>query len=466
LNIQTKDLEGRTLEMTIEVPTDDIERAMRSAAKRMSKNTSFPGFRPGKAPYDVIVNRFGEDAVFDEALDNLGQEVYRKALEAEEIEPYAIGSLEEIVSREPLVLRFSVPLAPTIDLGDFRSIRVDYDEPEIDDDAVNDYLEMVRERQALIEPVERASQLSDVVVVDIEGNLADPEDEQNSSLVDEKGVPLLVDEETDYPFPGIHEHLVDRSAGDVVEVEHTFPDDYPSENLQAKKASFNLTIQDVKSRLVPEWSDDLARTVGDFDDLLDLRVKTRQMLEDRAQQEAKSAYSQEVIETLVEGSEIDFPSVLLDNEIGDMLRDLEQRLSQEGLTMENYLTIEGKTIEELRDELKPQAERRIHTGLVLGQVVEETSMSIEDEDIDQEINRMSESWADQRDQVHQLLNTASGRQRVGVDLLTEKAIEYVTTIARGEDPDAIVETEVDPEPKEAEDVTQEEIQPQAVDEQE
>jgi trigger factor len=463
LNIQTKDLDDRTLELTVEVPAEDVNQAMRAAAKRMSKNTSFPGFRPGKAPYDVVVTRFGEEAIFDEALEKLGQDVYRKALEAQEVEPYAIGSLEEIVSQDPLVLRFSVPLTPTIDLGDFRSLRVDYEEPDVDDEAVNDYLEMVRERQALIEPVERASQLSDVVVVDIEGRLLEPEEEDPTTLVDEKGIPLLVDEETDYPFPGIHEHLTDRSAGDGIEVEHTFPEDYQSESLQNKKAAFKLTVQDVKSRLVPEWSDDLARTVGDFEDLLDLRVKTREMLEKQAKQEAKSAHSQEVIEKLLKDSKIEFPPVLLDNETTDMIRDLEQRLSQEGLTLENYLTIESKSLEELREDLKPQAEERVKTGLVLGQLVEEVEISVEDADIDQEIDRMSESWADQREQVHQLLNTASGRQRVGVDILTQKAIEYISAIARGEDPDAVVETA--PEQNETEDQDSEE-QPQAVDEQE
>jgi trigger factor len=464
LKIQTKDLEDRTLEMTVEVPAEDLERAMRGAAKRLSKNTSFPGFRPGKAPYDVIINRFGEDAIFDEALDKLGQDVYRQSLEDQEIEPYAIGSLEEIESRDPLVLRYSVPLTPTIDLGKFRSIRVDYKEPKVEDDAVNDYLEMVRERQALIEPVERASELSDVVVVDLSGQLLEPDDEEDDSLVNEKGIPLLVEEKTDYPFPGIHEHLVDLSAGDERELEHTFPKDYPSESLQNKKASFKITVQEVKSRLTPEWSDDLARTVGEFEDLLDLRVKTREMLETRAEQETKAEYSQKVIEALVESSKIVFPPVLLDNETVDMLRDMEQRLSQEGLTLENYLTIEGKTLDELREDLKPQAENRVKTGLILGQLVEETGISVEDDDIDLEIDRMSESWADQREQVLQLLNTSSGRQRVGVDLLTEKAINYISTIARGEDPDVVVESEVEEEKHEQEEPIEE--QPQAVDEQE
>ena len=147
-----------------------------------------------------------------------------------------------------------------------------------------------------------------------------------------------------------------------------------------------------------------------------------------------------------------------------MLRDMEQRLSQEGLSLENYLTIEGKTLDELREELKPQAENRVKTGLILGQLVEETGISVEDDDIDLEIDRMSESWADQREQVLQLLNTSSGRQRVGVDLLTEKAINYISTIARGEDPDVVVESEVEEEKHEQEEPIEE--QPEAVDEQE
>jgi trigger factor len=150
-----------------------------------------------------------------------------------------------------------------------------------------------------------------------------------------------------------------------------------------------------------------------------------------------------------------------------MIRDLEQRLSQEGLTLDNYLTIENKSLEELREDLKPQAEERIKTGLVLGQLVDEAELTVEDEDIDQEIDRMSESWADQRQQVQQILNTASGRQRVGVDLLTQKAIDYISAIARGEDPEAALEASSEESEENQEAQNQEiEEQPQAVDEQE
>ena len=342
LKIETQELEDRQVELTVEVPEDRVQAAKRSSAKRLSKDARIPGFRPGKAPYEVILSKYGEEVIFEEALEILGQEAYRESLDDAELDPYAPGSLEEIVSRDPLVLRFTVPLVPEVELGDYREIRIPYEESEVTDEAVESMMEELRQRQALIEPVERPAEDSDIVVLDIHGELLDQEDDEDAELVNQDGVSILVDEETDFPFLGIYEHLMGMVEGDEKTVEHTFPEDYAAEDLQNKHASFQLKCSGVKSRLVPEWSDDLAKSIGEFEDLLDLRIKVRESLTEQATQEAETAYAEQVMEMVIEGAQVTYPPIVLENEIDHLMRDLEMRLSSQNLAFDDYLKIEGK----------------------------------------------------------------------------------------------------------------------------
>lgn len=433
LKIETQELEDRQVELTVEVPEDRVQAAKRSSAKRLSKDARIPGFRPGKAPYEVILSKYGEEVIFEEALEILGQEAYRESLDDAELDPYAPGSLEEIVSRDPLVLRFTVPLVPEVELGDYREIRIPYEESEVTDEAVESMMEELRQRQALIEPVERPAEDSDIVVLDIHGELLDQEDDEDAELVNQDGVSILVDEETDFPFLGIYEHLMGLVEGDEKTVEHTFPEDYTAEDLQNKRASFQLKCSGVKSRLVPEWSDDLAKSIGEFEDLLDLRIKVRESLTEQATQEAETAYAEQVMEMVIEGAQVTYPPIVLENEIDHLMRDLEMRLSSQNLAFDDYLKIEGKNVEEIRDELKPAAEERVSRGLVLGQVVEDENIEVGDEEVTQEIERMLEPLGDSgNDSLKEVFDTPEGRNRIGMDLLTKKAMDRLMDISKGE----------------------------------
>jgi trigger factor len=188
LKIERQDLENRQVELQIEVAPDQLQSAMHAAARRLSRGTKIPGFRPGKAPYEVIVGKFGEEVIFEEALERLGQEIYRDALEEAEIEPYAPGSLEEVIREDPLKLRYTVPLAPDVDLGEYREIRIPFEEAEVTDEAYEDAIEEIRQRQALIEPVERPAEETDLVIIDLSGELLDPDDEEDAQLIDMKDI--------------------------------------------------------------------------------------------------------------------------------------------------------------------------------------------------------------------------------------------------------------------------------------
>jgi trigger factor len=435
LKVETKDLEDRQVEITVEVPQDRVQKAMQVAARKLSRRVKIPGFRPGKAPYAVVLRKIGEEQVFEEALDSLGQDIYQSALDDAEIEPYAPGALEEIVSRDPLVLRYSVPLAPEVDLGAYRDLRLDYEPSEVKDESVEDVMQDLRQGQALIEPVDRAAEMNDVVVLDVEGELHDEGASDEQRLLSEKNVSVLVEDETDWPVPGVAQHLLGMAAGDEKSFGYTFPDDYPTEDLRGKSASFHLNCLDVKSRIVPEWSDDLAKTMGDFESLEDLRVKVREQLKSQLDQQTDSDYAQEVIEKAVEGASVTYPPVLIDREIDDMLHDLGHQLERQKLTLEDYLKGEDKTLEELRDELKPRAEKRLKRALVLGKVVDDESLKVGENEIDASLDRIVAPLEGRSQELRKRLDTPAGRRSVALDLLTDKAVGRLVAIAKGEAPE-------------------------------
>jgi trigger factor len=401
----------------------------------MSKKDKVPGFRPGKVPFEVAVGRFGEDAIFDEALDTLGQDVYKQALEDSELEPFAPGSLNEVVSREPLVLRYMVPLAPEVDLGAYRKVRVKFETPEVTDEALEATMEDLRQRQALIEPADRPVQMSDVAVIDIEGNLDEPEEEEASLVLKESGISLLIKEDTDWPFPGIAEELVGIEAGEARTLSHTFGDEYPAEELRGKAATFEVSCQEVKSRFVPEWSDDLAQAVGDYETLLDLRVKAREGLAESAEREAEAEYAEKAFEKVGDGATVTYPPLLADQEVDDLLHDIVHRLEAQNLTLEDYLKAENQTEADVREDLRPRAEERVKRALMLGKVVEEEELAVTDEDISGRIQQLAGSVQDPEGKIFKALNTPQSRRRVENDLLFERAISRLVSIAKGEKPE-------------------------------
>jgi trigger factor len=450
LKIERQDLEDRQIQLTVEMDDDRLERAMRSAAKRLGKNSKIAGFRPGKAPYDVLLRRFGEDVIFEETLENLGQEAYREALEKSEIDPFAPGTLDEVVSRQPLTLRYTVPLAPEVDLGSYRDLRVPYDEPTIEDEAVDQVMENLRERQALIEPVERPAELGDVVVVDVAATISN--DEEEETLLDDKGVSILVDEETNWPFPGIAEFLIGLEGDDEKSFEYTFPEDYKNESMRSQQATFEIRCLEVKSRFVPEWSDDLAKSIGDYESLLDLRINVRKDLNDEAIRLAETNYGREIVDKVVEGASVAYPPILLQQEISDMLRELEDRLRMQNLSLEDYLKIEDKTEEEIIEEITPSAKERLRRGLVLSELVSIENIEVNDADVDAEIDRYMERFEDKSEQTRKILDNPESRHRIALDLLSDKAIKRLIAIASGE---AEKETETESEPEEVSELPEE-----------
>ncbi|MCK5634834.1 MAG: hypothetical protein KAI06_07095, partial [Anaerolineales bacterium] len=287
----------------------------------------------------------------------------------------------------------------------------------------------------------RPAEETDLVIIDISGELLDPEDEEDAKLIDMKDISVLVDPDTDVPTPGVIEHLLGLSAGDEKSYEYTFTEDHPSEDLRNRAASFHIKCLEVKSRLIPDWSDELAQNLGEIESLLDLRVKLRESLQKQAEIEAEDQHRDEVMQKLVEGASVDYPPIVLQEETGQLIQDLRMRLGNQNLALEDYLKIEGKTEEDLRTELEPEAIGRIKRGLVLGKIVDVEELKVEDEEIDAEIKRLIEPLgADADKRLLEAFESPAGRQRIAMDILTGKAMRRIIAIAKDEPEEQDVST--------------------------
>jgi trigger factor len=430
LKIETQRNDDCTLTLTVEVEDERVQPALRAAARDISRRYPIPGFRPGKAPYEVILRQVGEGALYEAALEKLGQKVYEEALDQEKIEAFAPGSLKDM-QLKPMALKFIIPLRPVVELGDYRALRVDYTPPAISDEELNDALEHLREHQAVLEPLERPAALNDVAVLDVTGYLNEGQNPSDFLLAD-KDVALLLDEKADWPMMGFAPQVVGMQAGDQKKFDLAFPEDYANESLRGQAAHFEVTCKEVKSRTLPEWGDDLAKEIGDYESLEDLRAKVKAELAGQAERSSGRDYTREVMDQLVEQAAVKYPPVLLERELDDMLEDLDRRLHEQRLTLEDYLKIEKKTKEELREEYKPQAESRLKRALVLSTVVELEGLEVSNEDIDSQITALSAPLGEHADKLRQTFSTATGRRMLASDLLTNKALARLTALAKGE----------------------------------
>jgi len=478
LNVQTEHLENHTARLTVEVDPERLEQAMRQTARRIAQKGRIPGFRPGKAPYNIVLNLYGREYILSETLESLGNEIYSEALDSAEIEPYAPGALENIDEENGLKLIFVVPKRPEVDLGNYRDIRVDYEVPEITDQLVDRAMEDLRQSQALLEPADRPAQLGDqvtfshieVVMLDeededeeleddaevdnedsaepmddskdeAEDDVDDEEDEDDESeervLIHQHGYDRVLRDDADDLFPGFSAQIVGLSAGDEKTFTLQVPADYDTEFLAGKTLRCDVHVEKVQSRLVPEWSDDLAKRIGqdEIETILELRMKVREELQQEAERRADQRVLEQAIEKLVEGATMRYPEELVDDYLDDLLEEIDQNMRQQGLSLKDYLTITGRKEEDLRSEYRERAVWRAKRALALGELVHREELDVTDEDVEQEIDRISQMWGDDdAGRFKQFLMTERSRRNVSNQLVSDRVLGRLVAIAKGENP--------------------------------
>jgi len=423
LKVSTESLGNCQTAITIEAEDSELGKSLDEAYHHLVKEVSVPGFRKGKAPRDILVQHIGKKNLLDDALEHLIPQLYKEAIESEQLEPIARPQIE-ITQTDPVIFRAVVSLQPEVKLGDYNSIRL---EPapaiKIDEEAVTAAMEEVRERQGAWVPVERPVELGDLVTMNIEADV------DGKLWLNHKDILYEVSKESRSPVPGFASHLEGIEKSKEKTFSLIIPDDYPIKEMSGKEGIFKVTVTEIKEKQLPELDDKLAQAAG-YDNLEDMKKKIADDLRAGAEVRNRLELRQKALDSLVEISEVNYPPVLEDEEINGLLRDEAQRFGFREVA--DYLEKANKTEEELSQELRPTAKKRLVQGLVLGKLAEKEKIEINASEVDNKVDEITSDAEDkEKDKTRQFFSLPQVRQSIEQSLLTQKTMDRLLEIAIG-----------------------------------
>ncbi len=411
--------------LRIEMEPAEVEESLEESYRRLVRNANIPGFRKGKAPRAILERYIGRDSLLEDALNNLLPQAYEKAVKEQEIEAIASPSIE-IAQTNPVVFKATVPLKPTIELGDYHQIQLTPEPVELTDDEVDTVIEQLRRQHATWEPVERPANFDDLVALDIESHI------EGKPFINQQGVQYQILHDQPFPVPEFAEQLPGMKGGEEKEFKLQLPKDYPRAELAGKEARFKVKVAEIKQQRLPKLNNEFAHLVNpEFKTLASLRKQVSANLRLMAEEKARRDFEERIIEAVVESSQVEFPPVLAEMEVARLLDQQMRRLQASDIGLEEYLGRINKTGEELREELRPLATKRVTSSLVLGRIAEEEKIEVGDAEITAELENMAQSATENKDEVQKLLDSPQARNSVEQLLTTRKTIQRLVEIAGG-----------------------------------
>ncbi|MBE0688323.1 MAG: trigger factor [Anaerolineaceae bacterium] len=384
MKIETIPQEDHQVKIEAEFEVELFESFKRRAVRKIAKQAKIPGFRPGKAPYDVILRMFGEGAINEEAIELLIDEQYAKVLDEASVTPSGPGSLQEIISMDPPKLSFLVPLKPEVELGDYKSIELEYSPEPVLEEEISEFITRLQKNYATAEPAERPIEKGDVVYFKLTGF------ENEDAILQETPIQLVIgedDKKDNWPFEVFSNELIGMSEGESKEIEHSFTDEAEDERFKGKTVKFVTNIQSVKTLTLPELDDEFANSLGQFENFAELEQAVREQQEINKKQEYDDKYYSDLIAKYEEISTIKFPPFMVEEEIEHMLKSLERDLKQQNLDFETYLKLLGTDKEKyIEENVRPAAVNRVKSTLIIEQVAQEEKVEVAKEDIDGIVN--------------------------------------------------------------------------------
>jgi trigger factor len=391
LKIEVLPQEDHQVKIIAEFETSQLEEYKIRAAKKLGRNTRIPGFRPGKAPIDILRRVIGEETIHQQAIEDLIDEQYPNILDEAEIKPGSSGSLDEIISTDPPKFSFLVPLEPEVELGNYKDLRLDYNLEAVTEQEITDFLNNMRTSYATAEPVERAAVEGDLVYVKLSGSLTHPTEDEDAQVYPERPAQFIIGtdiiQNRDWPFPGFNDQLIGLSTGDEKTIVHTFPEDDSDETLRGKEVEFKVNVQSVKALHMPELNDDFAQTVGEFENMDALRTAVINQLENSKKDAADDKFFVELLDKLVESSVIKYPSNILDHEVEHMMEHLKEDLTRQGLEMDAYFKmLEMDREKYIEEKARPAARKRLERALVIEEVGKRENIQLGKDDYEEAIS--------------------------------------------------------------------------------
>ncbi len=446
LKIEKQNLDDHQAKLTVEVEQEKMDAAKRRAARKLAEKGKIPGFRPGKAPYPVVVRQFGEAAITEQAIDLLVDEIYPQVLEEAGIKPAAAGSLESVDNLEPPKLTFRVPLAPEVDLGKYLSIRFPYEWTAPDKKEVDAAIEDIRQMYSTTEPVEREVQVGDYVMVDVKGERSNVKEgeEAGSAALTRNGLAALIRDEDraeEWPFAGFARELMGLKAGETKTIKHKYGKDEEDESLRGQTVNFEATVKTVRSMTMPELNDEFAKTTGAGDTVDALREAVVKDVEARSKADYDDKYFVELIEKIKAVATIKYATHTLEHESEHVLEDLQQRLARQGMDLPTYFKMRNTTQEKfIEEEVRPVAKKRLERSLILDEIVRRENIEVDNAALDSEFNNTVNELQKQGMDLTSLRGGRQGQQRVAEAvamesasrLLTRRALDTLKSIAIGE----------------------------------
>lgn len=425
MSVQVEKLEKNMAKLTIEVSSEEFENAIAKAYKKNKNKISMPGFRKGKAPRAMIEKMYGKGIFYEDAANSIIPDAYADAAKESKLEIVAQPEIDvtQIESGKPFIFTATVALKPEVTLGEYKGIEVEKKEVEVTDEEVEAEINKVRESNArMLDIDDRATQDGDTVLIDFDGYVDGKQFEggkaDDYSLV--LGSHSFID--------NFEEQLVGKNIGDDVEVNVTFPENYQAEELQGKPAVFKVKIKEIKVKELPELDDDFAQDVSNFDTIAEYKEDLKKKLTENKEEALKREREEAVIGKIIENAQMDIPEQMVDAQTRQMTQEFAQRLSSQGLSIDQYMQFTGLTPQKMIEELKPQALKRIQSRLVLEAVVAAENIETTEEELDKEIENMASMYQMEVDKLKEVIGEEEKKQ-IGLDLAVQKAVEIVTEAA-------------------------------------
>ena len=421
MSLQVEKLEKNMAKLTIEVSAEDLEKAIEKVYQKQKKQISIPGFRKGKVPRMMVEKMYGKEVFYEDAANDLIPEAYDKAVDECEEDIVSSPKIEvtQIEGGKPFIFTATVALKPEVKLGEYKGVKIEKIDREVTEEDVMAEINRERDNNARNITVEdRPVKDGDMTVLDFEG------------FVD--GVAFEGGKGEDYPLtigsgafiPGFEEQLVGAEIGNEVEVKVTFPEDYQAEELQGKEAVFKCTVKEIREKEIPELDDEFASEVSEFDTLAEYKEDVRKNLIEKKEKDAEAARENEAVQAAVEASEIEIPEAMLETQQRQMVDEFAQRITMQGMSMEQYMQFTGATYEKMIEQVKPQAEERIRARLVLEAIVKAENIAATDEEFEEELKTMAEVYQMEIDKVKELMGERE-KKNIMQDLAVRKAAEFV-----------------------------------------